>query len=108
MVDYDQHSPASATKDCARTTRRGRLEFWLKSLAVIELGRYYLRGLKMIPPPRPKVKGMLKVGALLALVAFILFGWANVRPVPIRVQVTYTSFGKPNHLWYNTKQGVTP
>jgi hypothetical protein len=46
----------------------------------------------MIHPPRPKVKGMLKVGALLVVVALILFIWANVRPVPIRLQVTFEGF----------------
>src|SRR5690242_18202274 len=46
----------------------------------------------MTRPPRPKVKGMLKVAALLLVVAFILFIWANVRPVPIRLHVTFEGF----------------
>jgi hypothetical protein len=46
----------------------------------------------MIRPPRPKVKGMLKLGALLVAVAFLLFIWANSRPVPIRLQVTFEGF----------------
>jgi hypothetical protein len=50
----------------------------------------------MIHPPRPKVKGMLKIGALLVVLAFILFIWVNTGPVPIRVQVTFTGFANPH------------
>src|SRR6266704_2135565 len=57
----------------------------------------------MICPPRPKVKGMLKIGALLVLVAFILFIRPNVRSVPIRVHVTFAGF--TNRNWYYTTNG---
>ena len=61
----------------------------------------------MTHPPRPKVKGMLKVAALLVVVAFILFIWANVRPVPVRVQVTFIGFTNLD-ITYTTTNGTVP
>jgi hypothetical protein len=61
----------------------------------------------MIRPPRLKVKGMLKIGALLVVVAFTLFVWANARPVPIRVQVTFTGFTNSD-ITYATTNGTFP
>jgi hypothetical protein len=61
----------------------------------------------MIRSPRPKVKGMLKIGALLVVVAFILFIWANARPLPVRVQVTFTGFTNLD-VTYTTRSGTFP
>jgi hypothetical protein len=47
---------------------------------------------EMIRPLKPKGKTILKVGAVLAFIAFILFIWTNARPVPIQVRVTFTGF----------------
>ena len=46
----------------------------------------------MIRPLNPKVKTILKVAIPLAVVAFVLFLWANARPVPVQVRVTFTGF----------------
>lgn len=44
----------------------------------------------MIRPLKSKAKTILKIGAVLVIVAFIVFIWANVRPAPVRVQISFT------------------
>jgi hypothetical protein len=53
---------------------------------------------EMIRPLNPKVKTILKVALSLAVVAFVLFLWANARPVPIQVRLTFTGFTNPPTL----------
>jgi hypothetical protein len=48
----------------------------------------------MIRPLKPKAKTILKIGAVFAVIAFILFLWTNARPVPAHVQITFTGFTK--------------
>jgi hypothetical protein len=50
----------------------------------------------MIRPRQPKFKTILKVAISLAVVAFVVFIWANARPVPIQVRVTFTGFTNLN------------
>jgi hypothetical protein len=57
----------------------------------------------MIRPVKPKIKTILAIGAVFAIIAFILFIWANTRPVPARVQIAFIGF---TYLkWYYTTNG---
>src|SRR5436190_17859102 len=61
----------------------------------------------MIRRPRLKVKGLLTVGALLVVIALIIFSWVNARPLPVRVQVTFTGFTNLD-VTYTTRNGTFP
>jgi len=57
----------------------------------------------MIRPVKSKVKTILAIGAVFAIIAFILFIWASTRPVPARVQIAFIGF---TYLkWYHTTNG---